>query len=593
MLLFRSQPSPASELLGRALFALCVVAMSPPLAAQKIDNSGLFEKSLQAASQTVRQYGTFGNDEVIDSAPGSNQETELERVNRIGYRLAAASGYEKYPFTFTLVDMPIPNAFALPAGQIFITRGMLDLGLDDGELAALLGHEIAHVTEEHFLRMRKRAKLLNALSTLVMAGAVYAASQTSADDVYTGPYGATRDDNTARLAQGAMQASMIATELLMRSYSRGHEDEADEEGQRLAAAAGFDPLGAHRLMSKMSARIPQARTYGYLHTHPFLDDRASAAEARAPQFKVLDEPAPPYEYRARSQKVLLDFLEGRKLDPPIVDLIEDSALVVWPQGELADNLRLKQLHEEKQRVEDRLALAQNWGELREHYERALHEVAKHTPESPLIATLEKELGEFRSKLEELYPTAVETFENGVYETPFLETFQSNYPDAAEKQAVALQLGRSYSRMGRETDAVENLLAAWNAGGDEEMRTEARTGLRNLAPMLDQLGALEVLATQADDPELKELAIVRLDAYASKYKQIENGADYLARFPKGLYAETVRTRLDHLADALYREMVLYQQSGSPAKAIEKARQILEYAPLSAAAERLSEESIDDV
>ena len=101
---------------------------------------------------------------------GYDNPTELARVNRIGYELAQQSDFQKFPFTFGLVDMPVPNAFALPGGQIFVTRGMLDLGLDDDMLAALLGHEIGHVTLEHYKRMQRKATLLNVLGNLLVVG---------------------------------------------------------------------------------------------------------------------------------------------------------------------------------------------------------------------------------------------------------------------------------------------------------------------------------------------------------------------------------------------------------------------------------------
>ena len=77
----------------------------------------------------------------------------------IGYRLAQESKFQDFPFTFYLIDMPEPNAFALPGGQIFITKGMLDLGLNDDMLAGLLGHEIGHVVLKHGTRIQRRATL--------------------------------------------------------------------------------------------------------------------------------------------------------------------------------------------------------------------------------------------------------------------------------------------------------------------------------------------------------------------------------------------------------------------------------------------------
>jgi regulator of sirC expression with transglutaminase-like and TPR domain len=107
-------------------------------------------------------------------------------------------------------------------------------------------------------------------------------------------------------------------------------------------------------------------------------------------------------------------------------------------------------------------------------------------------------------------------------------------------------------------------------------------------MLEQLGALELLANQGRDEELAALAERRLDEFSKRFTELANGADYLDRFPEGAYAEIVTNRLNNLAESAYREMVLYQQLGDVAKAIERASQILEHAPLSPAAERLGDE-----
>ncbi len=551
-----------------------------PSVGQQIDREKLFLKSLRAAVQSLEQYGVYENLE------------ERERVNRIGYELARESGFEDYPFTFTLIDMPIPNAFALPAGQIFVTRGMLDLGLDDDMLAALLGHEIAHVTESHFLRMKRKATLLNTLSTLVAAGAMYGASQAADDDYYVGPYGVQRDNSAvADLAQGAMQVSMMATELLMRGYSRANEDEADEQGQRFCADAGYDPDGARRLMAKMADRIPQSKSYGYLNTHPYLDDRARAAAARKGGFKI-EERVDAAGYRQATQKLLLDYIATNELAPPEVRMLEGAALVIWPKGPDADRLRWERLQRLEQREMAKVSLDRDYGWLIQQYLDQIEEVAALSPESPLIPRLRDEVGKMRATLAETYPSAVKTFEGGIYQTAFLETFRSNYPQATQSPLVALELGKAYSRLGQETRAVDRLLEAWNSSPNSEIGGEARTGLRNLAPILTQLGALEALASQTLDEELASVARERLDERASSYEQIENGADYLRNHPDTALASVVRTRLDELADQLYKKMVIYQRVGDTGKAIEQARRILVNAPLSAAAERLAETELDE-
>jgi Zn-dependent protease with chaperone function len=550
-----------------------------PAAAQTVTNPELYRKSLEAAAQAVRQYGLVEDREV------------QARVADIGYRLASRSGFEKFPFTFAVIDMPIPNAFALPAGQIFVTRGMLDLDLSDDMLAALLGHEIAHVTEQHFLHMRRRATLLNVLSSLLTVGAI-AADRGSRDDVYQGPGGIWQRDpgNTADLLQGAQATGVVVGELLLRSYSRENEDESDEVGQRLAAAAGFDPNGARQLMAKMRAVIPQSKSFGYWQTHPFFDDRVRAAEARARSLQAREVDQQGVDaYRRRTQEVLLGELqrsEGPAMTEALQQSIKQAALVAWPRGEASDRLRLERLHTRREVELERLELSRDYGSLIEAFEVERRAVGELTPESILIATLSREIAEMTATLESLYPKAVGVLDGGVYETGFLESFLSNFPDSPRLPEVALALGTAYSRLGRETEAVEQLLRVWELAPETEQGRSAARGLRALVPLLNRLAALEALARQERDEELRALAAGRLEQQATRYEDLGNGAEYLTRFPDGNHAEEVTDRLHQLAEHLYREMSLYRQLGDVAKAVDRASRILEHAPLSPAAERLS-------
>ncbi len=548
------------------------------VAVPRIINPDLYSKSLKAATRAIEHYGLVADNEV------------LERVNRIGYRIAAETGYDKYPFTFGVVDMPIPNAFALPAGQIFVTQGMLDLGLTDDMLAALLGHEIAHVTQEHFLRMRRRATLLNVLAQVATIGAI-AAHQSSRDDYYQGPGGLWQRDNSgADLLAATQTTGVVLSELLLRSYSRENEDESDEVGQRLAVAAGYDPDGARQLMAKMRTRIPQEKSFGYWQTHPFFDERVQAAEARAgglePQELRPEERLD--SYRLATQETLLGASSIGKIGDPERELIKTSALLAWPKGNASSEIRLDRLHRRRDLELDKLTLSRDYGALLDRYLQEVELMESLDPTSPLLDTLRLEMGQLRADKEAAYPKAAGVLEGGVYEIPFLESFLSNYPESQQSDEVALELGLAYTRLGREREAVEHLLRVWQHDEEGELASQAQTGLRNLAPQLGRLAALEQLAIQERDAELADLALARLESLVASYEGLENGAEYLEHYPQGLYAETVSFRLDTNADTMYREMVLYQQLGDSAKAIARANMILEYAPLSSAARRLGQE-----
>jgi predicted Zn-dependent protease len=432
------------------ILACLLLGLAPtPAGAQEIAKEDLFEKTLKAALQALAFYGRYDN------------PAEMQRVADIGYRIAQESKFQDYPYTFYLADMPEPNAFALPGGQIFITRGMLDLGLSDDMLAGLLGHEIGHVVMQHGTRMQRKATLLNILSQALLVGVMIGASQgDNRNDVPTDPYG--RGNSTGDLIQGTAAAGAVISELLLRSYSREFEDEADDEGQRLAAAAGFDPNGTQQLMEKMLAHMPQTKEYGYWRTHPFFDDRAQAANVRDDLLKI-QNPSSAAEYRAKTQSLLLDFAERSKIEPELIPHLKEEALIAWPQGPAADGLRLEKLHALSEVLETQNPLARDWSQLIAAYRSELDQVRQLTPASPLVAQLEEEVTSFDRQRRELYHKAVETFNAGIFETEFLETFASNYPDSPEKPAVALALGDAYSRLGRQSEAVERIRRASGPG----------------------------------------------------------------------------------------------------------------------------------
>ncbi len=571
-------PSRVRRLVAAIVATLIALpALPTPVAAQAVTNPDLFLKSLQAAREAVDQYGEYDN------------LTEQARVNRIGYELAQQSGYTKVPFTFCMVDMPVPNAFALPGGQIFITRGMLDLGLDDDMLAAVLGHEIGHITLDHFRRMQRKQTLLTVLGNLLVAGVVISEANRPRNTGYEAPYDPRvgYDPGGDRI-QGAAAASMVLGELLLRSYSREHEDEADQEGQRLSALAGYDPDGARRVWEKMNSLAPQLKEYGYMQTHPFADERMRAAEARKETWKIESRKSAD-DFRLRTQTTLMDWLDKAKAAPEESSFVKQISLAAWPAGPVAVSLRLEKLHSQRDQELARPLLSRDYGSVLRTYREELATVKSLDPKSEAVAGLETEVRDLELKRKELYPKALEILDHGVYETSFLEAFLSNFPDSPRVPEVALALGDAYSRLGNTTEAVARYLEAWEAAPESPEGKRASAGLRTLAGSLDQLAALQQLAAQDRDPDLKKMAGDRLALAAKSYADLTNGAEYLRRFPEGDHVADVLSRLNILADNLYTEVVLYQGMGDSVKAMERINKILTNAPFSPAAGKLRDQS----
>ena len=557
---------------------------------QNASNSDLFFKSADAARQALEYYGPHDDSD------------QLERLQDIGYRLAQQTSYSDYPFSFFLVDMPIPNAFALPGGQIFVTKGMLNLGLTDDMLAGLLGHEIGHVVLQHGTKMQKRATLLNVLSQALLVGVIVSTSDSDRDPGPAPPlpYG-TRSEGADRV-MGAAAAGIVFSELLLRGYSREFEDQADDAGVRYASQAGFAPKGFEELMSLMSARLPQSKEYGYWNTHPFFDSRLRAATVRSELLRR-QEPTPAESYRKTTQLRLLALARESEARIPDKDrgkdkdggkelaaFLEDAAVTTWPSSAQAHAIRFARLEEIRAEELEKNLLARDYGRLTPRYRTELERIEAVDPESPYAEKLRAALGEFDEQLATIYPGAVEVFERGVYETDFLETFVSNFPEADELAEVSLALGEAYGRLRRPEDAVPMLLRAWRAAPEADAGQRAKRGLLVLTPTLEKLGALQELATDAGNAELEKLALDRLSAISSTFKSLANGAEFLEEFPESEFGPAVNERLDQLAENLYGEALLYRRIGDPIKALERIQDILTHAPLSAAAARLRASAI---
>src|SRR6185369_12916072 len=143
-------------------------------------------------------------------------------VRAIGDRLAKFSPRTDVAYTFYIVDMPEPNAFALPGGYVYVSRGLLALTNSEDELAGVLGHEIAHVAARHAVRRVTRAAPLAIVTGLGAA--------------LTGIVSPTLGDLVGGVGG-------FAGALVLAPYSRGQENEADRLGQEFSAAAGWDPAG--------------------------------------------------------------------------------------------------------------------------------------------------------------------------------------------------------------------------------------------------------------------------------------------------------------------------------------------------------------
>ena len=189
---------------------------------------------------------------IIAAYGGIYQDKPAEiLLARITGKLLEAADQPDTPYTVTILDTPNVNAFALPGGFIYVTRGILALANDESEIAAVVSHEIAHVTLKHSRARSNRVRtseIVDKVITSVLGGNLET------------------DQSAAR------------SRLSLAAFSQAQELAADKEGVRVAAHAGFDPNAAARFLSSMGrfaamAGVAQDQNDDFLSSHPGTPDR--------------------------------------------------------------------------------------------------------------------------------------------------------------------------------------------------------------------------------------------------------------------------------------------------------------------------------
>ncbi len=344
---------------------------------------------------------------------------------------------------------------------------------------------------------------MNVLGNLLVAGVLLGEANSNRRQGTQAPYDPRVGyDSGGDLVQGAAAASLVISELLLRSYSRDHEDESDKEGQRLAAAAGYDPDGARRLWEKMNSRAPQLKEYGYWQTHPFGDERARSAEARKSTWAVATKKSAD-DYRKRTQATLSNYLDRQKPAEDVTAFLKSALLASWPEGKVSDSLRLEKLHKRRDEEIARPLLSRDYGAVLKLYRQELAEVKALDARSDLIRALEGEISDLEAKRKELYPRAVEVLGGGVYETSFLVSFLSNFPEAPRGARSSPRPGRRLQPPRQPHGSRDPYLKAWETAPESTEGKRARTGLRILAPNLQELAALQQMAEQDQGPRAEE------------------------------------------------------------------------------------------
>src|SRR5258707_7351554 len=207
---------------------------------------------------------------ILAAYNGAYEDPRLEGVlNEVVAKLVAASERPDVQYRVTILNSGAINAFALPTGQLYVTRGLIALANDTSELASVLSHEMSHVIARHAAMREDQARQVALVSRVVQ-------------DVLSDP-------ETGALA-------LAKSKIALASFSRAQEFEADGSGIGIAARAGYDPFGAARFLSSMGRNAElksnpsqshiDPRAPDFLSSHPANPKRTNNAQASPPQFKA-------------------------------------------------------------------------------------------------------------------------------------------------------------------------------------------------------------------------------------------------------------------------------------------------------------------
>lgn len=240
----------------------CVLAGWLLAACQSVPLTG--RSQLQMISeQQERRMGLASFNEIIGKETLSEDATINERVQRIGRRIAAATGRADYDWEFRVIaDDKQINAFCLPGGKVAVYTGILPVAQDDAGLAAVIAHEVAHAVARHGGERLSQEMLVTGLTVATVV--------------------ATRDSRNRDLYAGLLGAGAAVGFLL--PYSRLHESEADRMGLIYMAKAGYDPRAAVGLWQRMAAAGKgKAKPPEFLSTHPADTTRIQEIERWLPE----------------------------------------------------------------------------------------------------------------------------------------------------------------------------------------------------------------------------------------------------------------------------------------------------------------------
>jgi len=247
-------------LLAGTILAGCQLTANAP---ERVEPVAVVPPRVQSAAEEA--IGARENPRVVAEYGGIYSDPELEQaVAKVVAGLVAASDDPSRRYKVTILNSPVANAFALPGGYLYVTRGLIALSNTSSELAAVLSHEMAHVLLNHALARARVAEQVDIVERV-------------ATDVISDP--------------GRSQSARADSRSGLATFSRNQEIEADRMGITIAGRAGYDPFAASRFLDKLEAYAAFRSALGkhddaasFLASHPAALERRELALVVARQF---------------------------------------------------------------------------------------------------------------------------------------------------------------------------------------------------------------------------------------------------------------------------------------------------------------------
>jgi len=239
------------------------IVYAAPISLPDIGNSA--DRNMSVSKE--QQIGDVVARQLKGQAPLLKDILVTNYLRTLGFKLIAQNpNAMNRKFDFFIINSPVINAFAMPGGYIAVHTGLILKADSEDQLAGVLAHEIAHVTQRHLARRYERSSQLSIPTMLGMFATLIAATQSNNNDA----------------AIGGLSAVMAGSKQLLINYTRANEAEADRIGIQSLSDAGFNPNGMAEFFEKLLKESGHRRSaYPFLLTHPLSEKRMAEARNRA------------------------------------------------------------------------------------------------------------------------------------------------------------------------------------------------------------------------------------------------------------------------------------------------------------------------